>query len=132
EETMPYGTLTLDRKAYQKEVDDLAATINLGSSFELQVQQASLDRGLQLLADGLLHPAFPEAGFEVAKAAVAQSISLANSLPSTKADIASRAALYPASDPRRRYATPQTIAAISLDDTKQYYERAFRPEETTI
>ena len=41
-------------------------------------------------------------------------------------------AAYPAGDPVRRTATPETVGTIALDDVKSYYAAAYRPDLTTI
>lgn len=128
----PWGSSTYDRKAYQAELDDIAATVSLGTTFSLQVQSKDFDRGMFLLADGLLHPAFPQNGFSVSKANLLQGVAVANKLPKEKADLAGRLALYPPGDPRRRDVTETTVSAITLDDVKRYYHFAYRPDETTI
>jgi zinc protease len=129
---LPWGTTTYDRKGYESQLDAIAATASLGDSFTLKVQSKDFERGIELLADGLLHPAFSPAGFAVVRSNIQQSVAVENKLPKTKAALAQRLALYPPGDPRRRDITESTIAATSLDDTKRYYRFAFRPDETTL
>jgi len=59
-----YGTTSLDRIAYQKALDDIAANESAGYSFSVKVLKEYFSRGVQLLADNELHPALPEAGFQ--------------------------------------------------------------------
>ena len=129
---LPWGTTTYDRKAYQTELDRIAAGVSLGTSFALKVQSHDIDRGMQLLADGMLHPAFDAASFAIVKSQSKQSVAVANQLPKEKADLAQRLALYPPGDPRRRDITEKTIDNVTLDDVKAYYRFAYRPDETTI
>src|SRR6185437_12691682 len=65
---MPYGTTTYDRLAFQRELDAVTANVETGTSFSLSVLAPQFERGMQLLADGELHPAFPQSGFDVVKA----------------------------------------------------------------
>ncbi len=58
-----YGTKTLDRLAFQKALDDLAASESAGFEFSLQVLKQDFDQGVQLLADNELNPALPARGF---------------------------------------------------------------------
>jgi zinc protease len=127
-----WGTPTYERKAYQAQFDAIAGTAKLGTTFSLQVQAKDFERGVELLADGLLHPVFPAAGFAVVKSAEAQSVAVLSELPKAKAELAQRRALYAPGDPRRREATARTVAAIDLADVKNYYRTAYRPDETTV
>ncbi|HWT05491.1 MAG TPA: pitrilysin family protein, partial [Xanthomonadales bacterium] len=129
---LPWGTATYDRKGFQTQLDAIAATAKLGTSFTLKVQSKDFERGMELLADGMLHPAFTPAAFAVVQGNEKQTVAFANKLPKTKADLAQRLALYPPGDPRRRDITDRTIAAVTLDDTKRYYGFAYRPDETAL
>ena len=60
-----YGTQTLDRLAFQKALDDIAANENAGYSFSLSVLKEHFSRGVELLADNELHPALPADAFAV-------------------------------------------------------------------
>ena len=62
-----YGTSKLDRLAFQKALDDIAADESAGTSFSLRVLSDNLERGLQLLAGNILDPAFPEEAFKVVR-----------------------------------------------------------------
>jgi zinc protease len=129
---MGWGTKTYDRKAYQAQLDLIAADELLGTGFGLKVQSKDFERGMELLADGMLHPSFAAADFAVVKSKMLQSVTATNKLPQTKADLAQRLALYAPGDPRRRDVTAQTIAAIGLADVLKYYRFAYRPDETSI
>jgi len=129
---LPWGTTTYDRKGFQAQLDEIAATASLGTAFSLKVQSKDFERGMELLADGMLHPAFAPAAFAVVKAAYLQSVGVSNRLPRTKADLAQRLALYPPGDPRRRDVTERTVSSVTLDDAKKYYRFAYRPDETAL
>ncbi|BDE05229.1 peptidase M16 [Vulcanimicrobium alpinum] len=127
-----YGTATYDRIAFQTELDKIAATESAGRSFSLDVLSSAFDRGVALLADNELHPAFPADAFAIVKQQTAGSLAGQLKSPDYKAQRALVNALYPAGDPSRRAATPQTVGAVALDDVKSYYAAAFRPDLTTI
>lgn len=131
-ELLPWGTQTYDRKGYQEQLDDAAADVTLGTAFALEVQSQNFDRGVQLLADGMLHPAFAQSAFDVVKEQTLESVNATNALPSEKADLAERLALYPKGDPRRRDINGKTIGAIQLADLRKYYAFAYRPDLTEI
>ena len=60
-----YGTTKLDRLAFQKELDEIAANVSGGTTFSLGVLTEHFERGVQLLADNLLHPALPDDAFRI-------------------------------------------------------------------
>ena len=127
-----YGTTTLDRLAYQKALDDIAAQESAGASFSLDVLKDHFDRGVQLLADNEVNPALPAAAFPIARDQAAQAIRGQLDSPGYKQSRAIDTALLPPGDPALREATPATVGALALDDVKSYYGAAFRPDMTTI
>ncbi|HUJ09322.1 MAG TPA: pitrilysin family protein [Verrucomicrobiae bacterium] len=127
-----YGTHSLDRVAFQKALDDIGARESAGTDFSLQVLATDFSRGLQLLADNELHPAFPPAAFKVVQQQVADTVAGRLLSPDYLTKRALRAALYPKHDPMQRQATPETVRALTLDDVKDYCQRVFRPDLATI
>jgi zinc protease len=128
----PYGTTTLDRISFQKALDDIAARETAGTNFSLQVLTENFDRGMQLLADNMLHPAMRESDFRVVQKEKNGELSGLIQSPSYLAKHALRTALYPKDDPALRQATPDTVATLTLDDIRSYYRAVFRPDMTTI
>jgi zinc protease len=127
-----YGTASLDRLAFQKAQDDIGASISGGTSFSLRVLSDRFDRGMELLADNLLHPALPASAFEIMKQEKLSSLPGLLKSSSYLSQRALREALYPAHDPSLRQALPETVAKLSLQDVKSYYDNVFRPDLTTI
>jgi hypothetical protein len=60
-----YGTQTLDRLAFQKALDDIAANEGAGFHSSLDALKEHFSRGVELLADNELHPALPAKAFTV-------------------------------------------------------------------
>jgi zinc protease len=127
-----YGTKTLDRIAFQKALDDIAAGESAGYEFSLQTLKQEFDRGVQLLADNELNPALPEDAFKVLKPQTAQFVSGQLRSPGYRAGRALNAALLPPHDPMLREVTPTTVSSLTLDNVKEYYAKTFRPDLTTI
>lgn len=127
-----YGTTTLDRMAFQKALDDIAANESAGDTFSLQVLKKYFDRGMQLLAENELEAALPADAFEVVRQQTADSVAGELQSPDYHTHRALLAGLLPAKDPELREATPEKVSALKLDDVKSYYGRTFRPDLTTI
>jgi zinc protease len=128
----PFGTTTYDRVAYQAELDKISATVSAGTDFGLSVLSKDFDRGVQLLADQELHPAFDPKAFAIVKQQAVGSMEGEANSPDYLASVALNAALYPLGDPYRNFPTLKTTNAITLDDVKAWYAAAYRPDLTTI
>ncbi|MBW2094117.1 MAG: insulinase family protein [Deltaproteobacteria bacterium] len=127
-----YGTTSHDRLSFQKEVDDIAAALEVGRNFSLQVLTRHFDRGVALLADNLLRPALPEPAFIIVRNETAAHVAGKLQSPSYVSRRALLSRLYPKNDPRQREATPGSIKALTLQQVKEYYRNTFRPDLTTI
>jgi zinc protease len=127
-----YGTKNLDRLAFQKALDDIAADESAGFDFSLQVLKENFSRGVQLLADNELNPALPDQAFSVIKPQTAQFVAGQLKSPGYRASRALNIALLPADDPVLKQITPETVSSLSLNDLKDYYAKTVRPDLTTI
>jgi zinc protease len=127
-----YGTKNLDRLAFQKALDDIAADESAGFDFSLQVLKENFSRGVQLLADNELNPALPEQAFSVVKPQTAQFVAGQLKSPGYRASRALNIALLPADDPVLKQTTPETVSSLSLNDLNDYYAKTVRPDLTTI
>jgi zinc protease len=127
-----FGTTSMNRLQFQAALDAISAHENAGSSFSLKVPAANFARGMQLLADNELHPAMPAQAFAVMQhnqeGAVAGVIQSPGFLHRHHLD----EALYPAGDPELRYATPKSVAGLTLAGVRNYYSQTFRPDMTTL
>jgi zinc protease len=132
DELFSYGTQTLDRLAFQKALDDIAANESAGFGFSVDVLKEHFPRGVELLADNELHPALPAEAFAVVQKQTAQFVAGNLQSPGYRTSRALELALLPASDPALRQVTPATVGKITLDEVKQYYASTFRPDLTTI
>ncbi len=102
---LSYGTTTYSRLAFRRELDNIAADADAGTSFSLRVLSDRFDRGLQLLADEELHPAFPQGDFATVKTQTVDALRGEENSPAHLAEVAMANALYPVGDPARRFAT---------------------------
>ena len=132
EHLFSYGTATRNRLAFQKALDDIGAQESAGTSFSLGVLDTRFNRGMELLADNELHPALPEQAFGTVREELAGAVAGQLESPDYLSSKALDKLLFPKDDPTLREATPKTISARSIADVKDYYQRVFRPDLTTI
>jgi zinc protease len=127
-----YGTTTLDRLAFQKALDDIGAEASVGASFSLQVLDQHFDRGVQLLADNLLNPALPDSAFKIVKQETIDIVAGQLKSPNHLFKRALLKHLYPKNDPTQRQPIPKTVASLTLQNVRDYYQKVFRPDLTTV
>ena len=127
-----YGTMTLDRKAYQKALDEIAADVSAGTDFSLQVPTDHFDRGVQLLADNLLNPALPDTAFKIVQGQVKAIAAGREQSPDELTHRALKTALLPRNDPALHWVTPDTVASLTPEDARNYHSAVMRPDETVI
>jgi zinc protease len=85
-----------------------------------------------LLADNELSPALPADDFKIIQTQLAASAAGELQSPDHIAGHALTTALFPKGDPATRETTPDSVKSLTIDDVKNYYARAFRPDLTTI
>jgi zinc protease len=127
-----YGSSSLDRISFQKALDEIAAREDAGTEFFLKVPSQGFGKGMELLADNLLRPAFREETFRVVQKETADLVKGRRGSPSYRAGRAMRKVLYPPHDPSLREATSRTVLSLKPDDVREYHRKVFRPDMTTI
>jgi zinc protease len=132
EAMFPYGTSARDRAAFQRAQDDLDSQIGGGAQFGLQTTSASFGRAIDLLAENELHPRFDEVTFAAAKQRAIEELRTALNSTGGVAQVRATEKLVPPGDPTLRRPTPESIEALTLDDVRAYYKKAFRPDLTTF
>ena len=129
---LSYGTDHLDRLGFQSALDEIGASESAGTDFSLRVLSDNFERGVELLADNELHPALPESAFRALKNQIGQLVAARNVSPAYLTLHSLRQALHPPGDPSTRQATPRSVSGLAGKDVRAYYDRAFRPDLTTI
>jgi zinc protease len=127
-----YGTTDLDRLAFLKALDDIAATERAGYEFSVRVLKADFSRGVELLAANELTPALPADAFDVVRQQTVQFLEGRVNTPAYRADRALASRLLPPNDPALREPTPASVSSLTIDDVRQYHRLTFRPDLTTI
>ncbi len=127
-----YGTASLDRLAFRKALDDIAADQSSGTDFYVETLSDHFERGVELLADNELHPALPKKAFMVTRKQLADTARGRLKSPGFLAGRALHKGLFPKNDPALRYSTPRSISSVTLSKVKAYYHKVFRPDMTTI
>jgi zinc protease len=127
-----FGSRSLNRVAFQKALDDIAANESAGSDFSVEVLSEDFERGVQLLADNELSPALPEKAFAILQPQLAAEVAGQLESPSYLQRRAVARGLFPAGDPAQRQATPETIKSLTMADVTRYYHTVFRPDLATI
>jgi zinc protease len=127
-----FGSEKLDRIAFQRALDQIGASENAGTDFQLSVLKDNFESGVELLSDNELHPALPGPAFEIVRRQTADSVAGRLQSPGYLSGRALRKALLPEGDPSLREAVPDTILSLTLDQVRDYYRLAFRPDLTVI
>lgn len=127
-----YGTEKLDRIAFRKALDDIAADESAGTDFSLSVLTPHFDRGVQLLAENELHPGLPQQAFRIVQMQTARTVAGELQSPDFLTTQAFNKGLLPKDDPELRHATPQTVESVTMPDVHAYYQHVYRPDLTTI
>jgi zinc protease len=127
-----FGSQRLHRLQFQRALDAIGASEQAGTDFGLQVLPERLDRGVQLLAENELDPYLPAKAMAILRDQLAASVGARNQSPGFLTRHSLRQALFPASDPSLRMATPATVRALTPDEVRAYYRKVFRPDLTTI
>ncbi|HET9095380.1 MAG TPA: pitrilysin family protein [Candidatus Baltobacteraceae bacterium] len=127
-----FGTTEYNRIQLREQLDAIAADVQAGSDFSLKVLSDKFDRGVQLLADEELHPAFPAQAFQIVKGQTVGALTGEMTSPDHLTSVALNNALFPADDPEQKFATPQTAASVTLEDVKSYFSSVYRPDMTSV
>jgi zinc protease len=132
EALLSYGSEKLDRVAFERALDAIGARERAGTDFTVQTLAENFEQGVALLADNELHPALPQPAMTIIQGQIAQSVEARSHSPGFLTQRSLRQAIFPKDDPSLRTPTAQTVRSLTLDQVKEYYRYAFRPDLTTI
>lgn len=137
-ELLTEGTKTHGAAAIKEEIDALGGSLSVGADADYTVLQmlvlkSDLERGVALLTDFLLRPAFAEVELARRKEAVLAQIRSQRDDPTNVAQLAFQEALFgsgPYGHPVE--GTEKTVKAISRADVRDFYARYYRPAGASI
>lgn len=135
------GTQTRDALQINEQLQLLGASLNTSSDLDfsyvtLNTLKQSLDPSLDLMADVVLHPSFPEADFKRLRDQQISAIKNEKKQPQSMVMRVAPALLYGENHP---YAMPMTgtgeeasVEGLATSDVRQFYDTWLRPNNATI
>ncbi|MFZ9236578.1 MAG: M16 family metallopeptidase [Algoriphagus sp.] len=122
------GTKNRTKDQLDQEIDFIGASLSASAT---SVSASSLKKHqgkvLELMADVLFNPVFPEAELEKLKKQSLTGLATTKDDPQAISSRLSRAVLYGKNHPYGESQTEQTTKNITLDDVKAYYQTYFKP-----
>ncbi|MCS6952576.1 MAG: insulinase family protein [Bryobacterales bacterium] len=131
------GSTSRSGDQLDEELDRLAAVVETSIGLEfgratMLVLKEDVDRGLEILADLLRNPAFPQDKIELAKIAQRDAIARRNDDPSGVAFREFARILYSKDSPYGRQPEYETIDSITRDDLVRFHREFFQPENVIM
>jgi zinc protease len=133
------GTATRSAPRIADEIAQLGAFLGTGSSTDastvsLLSLRSTFAQALDVLADVVLHPAFPTAEIERQRAARIGALAQQRDNPEQVAGVAAAGALYGARHPYGygQLGTEQVIRAVTRDDLYQFWRRHYLPGNAAL
>jgi zinc protease len=136
------GTTRLDRQAIQDELDRLQASGSVGGSAmigtgQFQTERGSVARVLELLAELVREPSFPEEEFEILKQQSIAAIEEARTDPQALASLALARATtrWPVGHPNYPKTFEEALAdleATTIEDVRAFYRDFYGPQSGNI
>jgi zinc protease len=127
-EMLSAGTKTRNKQQLLNDIDNIGAYINAtASSISGSSLKKSQEKLLELMADCLLNPAFPQEEFEKVKKNAESALTLSSTDAATINNRIAGVANFGANHPYAEITTEQTLKNIQLSDINDYYKNYFRP-----
>lgn len=131
------GTATRSGDNLDTELDRLGARVETGggrdnSRAAVFVLKADVDKGLDILADVLRNPRFPQDKIDLAKTEDRDGISRRNEDPNSIAGREMAKLVYGKNSPYARHTEYETIDSITRDDLVAFHREYFQPENVIL
>ncbi len=131
------GTPTRNGDKLDEELDRLGASVETGigedaGGASVSVLKEDINLGLDILADLLQHPSFPQDKIELAKIAHRDAIARRNDSPGAIGRREFRRILFGKDSPYAHQTEYATIDAITRDDLVAFHQQYFQPENVIL
>ncbi len=127
-EMMTAGTSNRTKDQFNEEIDFLGARISASSSsLSASMLTKHQEKVLELMADVLYNPIFPEDELQKLKTQAKSGLASAKSDPSSISSILTSKLVYGTEHPYGENETEQTVENVTVEDVKNYYKTYFRP-----
>jgi zinc protease len=131
------GSTSRNGDQLDEELDRLGASVETGIGQDsgggsVSVLKEDLDKGIDILADILEHPAFPQDKIDLAKIAQRDGIARRNDNPNGIVFRELSRVIFGKDSPYIRQTEYDTISAITRDDLVAFHKRFFQPENIIL
>lgn len=134
------GTKTRASKDIAEQVDSLGATLTAGSGFSSMTSTVStaglvenFDQTLELFADVIRNPTFPQAEVDRYKSRMMAQLQLQRSLPQFLAQEQFSRAIYGTNHPASIIAAPpESLKKLSSKDLAEFHAKYYRPNNAIL
>ncbi len=131
------GSVSRNGDQLDEELDRLAAIVETGIGQDsgratVSVLKEDLDKGLDILADILQHPAFPQDKIDLAKVAQRDSIARRNDQPQGIVFREFQKVVYGKDSPYARVPEYATIDSITRDDLVAFHKKYYQPQNVML
>ncbi len=127
------GTISKSKDTFDKEVDQMGASVNLSSSGGgVSALTRYFDKAFMLMSDAIKNPAMKEASFDKLKS---QTLTALKSIDKSAKAISSRvvnALSYGKESPMGEFETTESVTGITLDDVKNAYKEYITPSRSYL
>lgn len=127
-EMLTAGTTNRTKEELDEEVDFIGATLSAGST---SLYGSSLkkhqDKILELMADVLFNPVFPQSELDKLKKQALTGLAAAKDDPDAISSLLTSALVYGKDHPYGENQSEETTENVTVEDIKSYYETYFKP-----
>ena len=131
------GTVSREPDALNEELESMAASVEISMSAEyggmsLSTLAEDIEKGLEIFADVLMHPAFREDKLELRKQQAIEGIRRRNDNPIQLAWRNFSALLYGKEHPFGRYSEVEGVESITVADLQAFHAKYYHPDNISL